>query len=266
MKIQEIIHKIKGESLSAEEFNAIINNLTDNSFNFIVAGQSNAVSRNAPGANGTPEDLPTDGIIPFAEYWDGNKFSPFTLGMNIQGDNVGGYGIEYRIAKTFTDKGSTVKLLKYAYGGSRIGSNGTWSHGQDGAAMGSLTNGLITNIKASGIRYDALIWIQGENDSTVAYGKAYEDNLTKLIDTIRKESGQPNLMFVVVKLAEFPSLNKPQWEGRHDVKRAQENICKNVHNTRLVHPPLDSTFRGDRIHYNPGGLDGMAKEVLYVLR
>ena len=231
--------------------------------NIILAGQSNAIGRNDE-LEGQPSDLSPDGVNPNASYYNGTTFLPYALNMNLQGDNVGGWGIEYRVAKYLGDKyDKPINLLKCALGGSNIGENGSWDHGEDGT-IGHMTQLLIDSINSSAKTYDVLIWIQGENDATTAeLGDAYEDNLTKFLARVRLDVNQPILNVIVVKLGEFPSSNIVL--GKDAVKVAQMDVVSNTINTELVTPDTYATFRTDKIHYDSDSLDVLGNYVALTL-
>lgn len=245
-------------SNSDEDMKKIIQSLPSTQplaeINIIIAGQSNAVSRNDE-TDGIPTDLPSNGFVSNAKYWDGDSLENFTLNMNIQGDNVGGYGIEYRIAKRILDskKALKVNLLKYALGGSRIGESGAWN-----ITDGSLLSALILEANQSALSFDYFIWIQGENDSTTSsLANAYETNLTGFINHI--EANIDLDKFIIVKLADFPAYPSGTTPFLNIAQQAQTDVSNNIPR-QMVIPPNPSTYR-DQIHYDSDGIDALAQKI-----
>lgn len=235
-------------------FNSLQNDAVPDEINIIIAGQSNAVSRNDE-TDGIPADLPSNGFIANAKYWDGDSFENFTLNMNIQGDNLGGYGIEYRIAKSILDsnKAKKVNILKYALGGSRIGENGDWN-----ISNGSLTTAIKNEASQSGKTYNYFIWIQGENDSTTSsLANAYETNLTGFINHIEANINLDK--FIIVKLADFPAYPSGATPFLNIVQQAQTDVSNDMPR-QMVIPPNPSTYM-DQIHYDSDGINALAIKI-----
>ncbi len=228
--------------------------------NIILAGQSNAIGRNSETA-GQPVDLPNDGALSFCNYFaTDNTFKPYTLNMNYQGDNTGGWGVEYRLSKLITDNSNySINLLKYALGGSQIGGGGDWSY-----PSGSLTTGLINTVNTSGVNYDVMVWIQGENDSTSqALADAYYDNLKGFIDYVRSQINR-NMLFVIVRLYDFPDAGVSPYLPTS--QQAQDEVRRDVYEVIEIHPQENASLKGDNIHYDATGIDNLAKEVYKSLK
>ena len=231
-----------------------------NALNVAVIGQSNAVSRNDE-TEGQPTDLPSDGDIPSGAYWDGVGFSQYQLDMNIQGDNTGGWGIEYRLAKEVNDKlNKNLNLLKYAQGGTWMYTGGKWN-----PVNGSLTAEFITESRKSRLELDYIILIQGENDATDGTrAAAYNANLSAFIERVRTDiPNGKNTKFVVVRIYDFTSAaisaNIPT------IQTAQDDVQRDKWETLLVHPNDISGLKSDGIHYNADGMDALARQVFKVL-
>lgn len=219
--------------------------------NIILAGQSNAVGRNGDSLP-YPSDLPANGQIPNAKYWNGSEFLNYTLQMNAFDDHVVDSGIEYRLAKYASDSGHNFNLLKYAEGGSTVVS-GDWN-----ADTGVLTDELISQANQAGKAWDAIVWLQGENDAdTQTEAENYETELTKLINKFRANiNGATDIKVIIVRLHDF---NYPSLQYKAQVQQAQDNIYENMSNIELVIPPSTILVGSDDVHYTPEGLDVLGK-------
>lgn len=79
--------------------------------------------------------------------------------------------------------------------------------------------------------YGAVVWYQGESDTTIAEGKIYKTLLKRLIALWRKDTGDRNLPFVVVQICDFQPRNDEGWKC---IQRAQEECAKESENVKLV--------------------------------
>jgi len=224
--------------------------------NIILAGQSNAVGRVYEDTL-KPSDIPLNGEIPNAQYWNLSNFVDYGLEMNAFDDHLGDWGVEYRLAKYVTDIGEDFKLLKYAQGGSTV-VTGDWN-----ADTGSLTANMIIEANQANITWDAIVWIQGENDADSEFEAInYEVELTKLINKFRTDiNNASNIPFIIIRLFDF---NYPTLHWIDEIQQAQDNISNNMSNIHLVTPPANIDIKTDNIHYSAAGLDTLAKEILKI--
>ena len=79
--------------------------------------------------------------------------------------------------------------------------------------------------------FNAVVWYQGESDSTVAEAEIYADAVCALIDIWRNELRDGELPFVIVQIADFDGRRNEGWYG---IQRAQEKIPDMRKNVRLV--------------------------------
>lgn len=91
----------------------------------------------------------------------------------------------------------------------------------------------------------AVVWYQGESDSSVAEGEVYCEELCALIDTWRSDFRDDSLLFIVVQLA---NTYHKMTEGWKLVQKAQEDVVNkrpfvkmvasaDVCETNNIHPP-----------------------------
>jgi hypothetical protein len=77
---------------------------------------------------------------------------------------------------------------------------------------------------------NAVLWHQGEGDSSPARAPLYEDRLHDLIRRFRELVGDEHLPFIVGQLGQFK-----EWsDGRRVVNTAHENVPTKVPYTRFV--------------------------------
>lgn len=77
----------------------------------------------------------------------------------------------------------------------------------------------------------AVIWYQGESDTSLEEAKVYEQELSILIDTWRKDFLNENLPFYIVQIADYDSRKDQAWKL---VQTAQYEIQKSVPNTKTI--------------------------------
>lgn len=108
---------------------------------------------------------------------------------------------------------------------------------------GYLYNYSFSHIKPFSV--SAVVWYQGESNTSVDGGKAYLPMLENLIKCWRGDLDDENLPFVVVQLADFtPCLNegwrlvqKAQLDIERTVSRVKTVVSADVCETDNIHPP-----------------------------
>ncbi len=233
---------------------------SDNSeVNFILCGQSNSVGRIETTSSTFPTDLPVNGVIANSNYFDDDDtWKGYTTFMNYATDHSGDAGVEYRVAKHFSDLGKTVNLLKYGEGGQAV-TGGCW------AENAFCTTGLIDAINASGKEFNFMIWIQGESDSVDSTKAAAYYSAAKLThERIRRETGQ-NYKIVFCRIALPPETTGLPYMA--EVNTSLQNLGNDMPNSVFANVPTvdNSTDIEYNQHYNGRGLDIIANEVLTVL-
>ena len=79
--------------------------------------------------------------------------------------------------------------------------------------------------------FKAVIWYQGESNTTVAEGKVYTELLARLITSWREDLKDEELPFIVVEICDFLPRDD---EGWHCIQAAQRRIVDAVKNVRCV--------------------------------
>jgi hypothetical protein len=125
---------------------------------------------------------------------------------------------------------------------------------------------LLANLKNALQRIDGeyeimgMLWMQGESDSKKQEdAEAYRKKLEQLIALMRKETGKPELLFVIGKLSsrilESPKFKMPFVKT---VQGAQESVAENDKNARVINTD-DLSQRDDFVHFDKEGQMGLGQ-------
>jgi len=177
-----------------------------------------------------------------------------------------GCGMEYSLAKHFTDLGHSLNIYKPAWGGQKFGTDsspGKFHISSDGNTLGEISQDIISVMntqKVNGVSFDYFLWMHGESDGRDALDSrnAYETNLRRFISKIR--TIQPNIPFLIRQLPSETEtwMGAVNIGGREAINMAIENIISDTPNCYLVVMPTPFS-QGDLIHpSNPIGNDQMA--------
>ncbi|PQO45161.1 sialate O-acetylesterase [Blastopirellula marina] len=92
-----------------------------------------------------------------------------------------------------------------------------------------------------------ILWHQGEGDANPARSKAYEKNLTELVERLRKELDAPEVPFIIGQLGQFPGR---EWnENTHAVDDAQRHYTETHPHAAFVSSD-DLKDKGDSVHFD----------------
>ena len=225
---------------------------------FLLAGQSNMAGRGKPDAASRQTD---PRVIAFDKQgkW---KIAADPLHWDKP---AAGTGIGRPFAAIIAAKQPdiSVGLIPTACGGSPIEAwqpGKTWqqtqSHPWDdsiAAAKKAMKDGTLK----------AILWHQGESDTSPEKSIAYEKNLEDLIQRFRTELDAPDLPFIIGQLGRFPG--KPWNKNQEAVDAAQRAVAKRLKNVAFV--PIDNPISiGDDLHFDSPTLrrfaEGYAKAYL----
>lgn len=92
---------------------------------------------------------------------------------------------------------------------------------------------------------NAIVWYQGESNTTVKESEIYAEQLKILATSWRKDLGDENLPFIIVQIADlncrnddgWHSLQKAQQVAATQIKNAKLVISKDLCSTDCIHPP-----------------------------
>lgn len=213
---------------------------------FILAGQSNMAGR---GKLDDESRQPKPRI--FALNKDGQwqpAVDPLHWDKPAAGTGIGRPFAEIIAARFPSD---SIGLVPTACGGSPIS---TWSPGQSwkqtnsnpwddaiARARRAMQDGTVK----------AILWHQGESDSTEKDAPLYAQRLEDLITRFRTELGVPDLPFIIGQIGRFPA--KPWDAHREAVDAAQRAVAKKMKKVRFV-PAENLTSIGDSLHFDTPSL------------
>lgn len=229
---------------------------------FLLAGQSNMAGRGKPDAASAKTD-PRMIALDKNGQW---KIATDPLHWDKRAAGTG-IGRPFAAIVLKQNPDITVGLIPTACGGSPIA---TWqpgkywgqtkSHPWDdsiAAAQKAMKDGTLK----------AILWHQGEADSSPGNSAAYEKNLEDLITRFRRELNAPDLPFIIGQLGNFPG--RPWTEDTKTVDAAQQAVAKRLRNVAFV-PIPDPRSIGDNLHFDTETLrrfaEGYAKAYLEIER
>jgi hypothetical protein len=172
-------------------------------------------------------------------------------------------GPEFGFAKAMTElyPAEEIHLIKVSRGGTAIDLWLPDAKGKDN----ELTK-LLENMKAARGKIEGdyeivgMLWMQGESDAkTQAEAEAYQKKLEQFIALMRKETGKPELPFVIGRLStrvlESPKFKMPFVKI---IQSAQEAVAKNDKNAYVINTD-DLSQRDDLVHFDQEGQMGLGK-------
>jgi sialate O-acetylesterase len=146
--------------------------------------------------------------------------------------------------------GRPVGLIPCAYGGTLMSD---WDPALKDKTNESLYGYMLQRARMVGGPISGIIWDQGEGDASyVDKAPAYEQNMLTLIDSVRRDLGQPDLPFILVQTGRYCVSGKnvpgPTWDMVRDAQRRLMNERKGVYAICPLDLPLD-----DVIHISQEG-------------
>lgn len=108
---------------------------------------------------------------------------------------------------------------------------------------GDLYNFAFSQVKP--FSFSAVVWYQGESDTTPAEGEVYGDELCELIKIWRKDLSNDSLPFVIIQIADYVNANPEGWRLVQEAQlKVQERlpcvktvISRDVCENAYIHPP-----------------------------
>lgn len=210
---------------------------------FLLVGQSNMAGR---GKVAPPDKEPNPHVLTLTKA---GEWTPAVDPIHFDKPGVAGVGLGrtfgLEIAKT--DPDVTIGLIPCAVGGTSIErwvpgayDSATKTHPYDDMlprAKKALESGTLCGI----------LWHQGEGDANPARSKAYEKNLTELVERLRKELDAPTVPFIIGQLGQFPG--RPWNENTHAVDDAQKHYAETHPHAAFVSSD-GLKDRGDNVHFD----------------
>jgi len=219
---------------------------------YLLAGQSNMVGAGESSALPPELQLPQSDVLAFV----GGQvvYSYSWTWLNLQpnmGAGVGYIGPEVTFGHDLkAEHNGKIALIKYSVGGTALYYR--W-HARDGdlyiGLMDIITYALSHLDPAYEPEIAGMIWMQGESDTayTHSVAMAYQQNLTSFIQCVREDLNEPNMPFVIGRIAmAYP------WPYGNIVRQAQYNVSQTVPHTAMINTD-DLTFNADKVHYDGAG-------------
>lgn len=150
----------------------------------------------------------------------------------------------------------SVGLIPCALGGSTINQ---WDPSKKSLGDSSLYGAMMNRISSVGEKIKGLVWYQGESEAMLRQTKDYEKKFLRLIDSFRKDVGNPNLPVIYVQIGKFnirDSAMSRSWEKIREIQREVLSKRKNVYMVTGIDQPLD-----DCIHLSTKGQKTLGKRI-----
>ncbi len=208
---------------------------------FLLIGQSNMAGR---GKVSVDDKRPIPRVLMLDKN---NRWVPAVDPMHFD-KPVAGVGLGRSFAEVIAAANPevTVGLIPCAVGGSPIASwepggyhKQTKTHPYD-----DMLPRLHIALRRGTLK--AILWHQGESDSTAELAPLYETRLTKLITRLRSEVGEPEMPFIAGQMGRFPE--QPWNEHRVAVDAVHRLLPAKVKKTAYVHSE-GLTHKGDKVHF-----------------
>lgn len=246
-------------------------------YGIIVAGQSNTEGR-VPIAQLPAYILNNDNTVPNVMMWNDQTkaFAPFKYGVNTGSGAPGEANVldlyaydsiaSYLISQY---KNQTVYLIKRAMGGTAIDVTGTTGGGYWTPYTEDITTGkklveefkrkILNAIEANpDLEIKAVLWHQGEGDSTVTARVKYYQNFKNVIAYIRGIVGNPKLPFI------FGTISPLSAQYTDQVHQAQELINEEDKFVHLI-DMADGTLL-DAYHFDAVSTQNLGQRMFDVLK
>lgn len=162
------------------------------------------------------------------------------------GDNSGtGPGMSFAQALRKKNPDLNILLVPAAVGGAPIA-----PYGEKGKLY---TRSLLLTknaIKQSKVKTNikAILWLQGESDSTDKLYKSYEEKLLDLVDRYRKDLKNPTLPFIACTVGSF--ITSKRFNRTKEINQALLTLPKKRKYTACIDTVDLKGHIGDRLHYN----------------
>ena len=209
---------------------------------FLLIGQSNMAGRGKVTAD---DQKPIPRVLMLDKQ---NRWVPAVDPMHFD-KPVAGVGLGRSFAEVVAEAnpGVTVGLIPCAVGGSPIASwqpggyhKQTKTHPYD-----EMLPRLRVALQSGTLK--GILWHQGESDSNPRSAPQYESRLSDLIQRLRGEVGDPELVFIAGQMGRFPE--RPWDEHRMAVDAVHQSLPKRVKKTAFVSSERLS-HKGDNVHFD----------------
>lgn len=209
---------------------------------FLLAGQSNMAGRGV--VSDQDRQVNPEVLVLSKEMQWVPAVDPIHYDKPIAGV---GPGRSFALSVLEKNPGVTVGLIPAAVGGSPIAS---WEPGVMDPATGTHPYDDALNRIQAAVPYGtlkAVLWHQGESDSNEQSAPVYKEKLIALINRFREETGDPELLFIIGQLGQFPEAPWNDW--REMVNQAHMEVAEAMPHVLFVRSD-DLSHKGDTLHFS----------------
>lgn len=150
-----------------------------------------------------------------------------------------------------------VGLIPSAHGGTSMEQ---WDPARKGEGGNSLYGATYERVQAVGGKVKGVLWYQGESDAYPDGVARYTKRMVTLIESFRRDFGQPDLPFYLVQLGCFATAPTPEgmtgWNGIREAQRMLPQALPNVSVVSAIDLELD-----DAIHIGVYGLKRLGRRL-----
>ncbi len=244
---------------------------------FLLGGQSNAVGRDY--SSGLPSALQqpqTDVDFYFSSTSNTHPWEDQLIDLKPGASDVNRtdqFGPEITFGRDMadyyaSDPDTSVAIIKYAHGGTRLYDHWAAPSGPDYTAFQDTVSAGMAALQSAHpddtVEIAGMIWMQGENDTTSnIYANSYQNNLGSFIGDVRTRYGA-DLPFVVGRLSTSQSTLDPT--RRQTVMDAQTAVANANSRTRLVDTNPFEVKSNDPVHFSAVGLQSMGSGFASVMQ
>ena len=165
----------------------------------------------------------------------------------IDGKDNSGTGPAMSFARTLTEHGynNTIGFIPSAVGGAPID---TFSAEGDLYIRSLKLYKQSIEIANANCKLKAILWLQGESDSTESKYQGYESKLLDLVDRYRRDLNMPELPFIACTIGSF--LHKGDFLFTKEINLTLLNLPKHREYTLTIDARDIESHNGDAIHYD----------------
>jgi hypothetical protein len=204
---------------------------------WVVAGQSNAVGY----GQGAIYDPPAFGVHLFRD----GKWDVATHPLSSESFFCGHSPMLSFAKNVYRETGWPIGLLQTAKGGSPLRS---WNPYEEG----DLYANMISIVKQTGGKVRGMVWYQGCSDCKPEASVTYLDRFTQVVDSWRRDLGDPLLPVLTVQLNRSTGTDgNSNDSGWGTVREAQRQAARRLEHVFIV-PAIDCPLT-DIIHISPAG-------------
>lgn len=165
----------------------------------------------------------------------------------IDADDNAGTGPGMSFAQTLLSGDKTLKigLIPAAVGGAPINLYGKGKNLYK-RSLKLTVNAIESSRRKTNIK--AMLWLQGESDSTVRLHKTYEKKLLDMIDRYRTDLKTPELPFIACTIGPF--ITSPKFDHAREVNEILLSLPVKRKHTACIDACDLKGHIGDRLHYD----------------